>query len=271
MAAIETILGFATAPGAFPGVAVTMATGQSNQVRYFSQGKAYLMNAAKNSVSAIGGFRVTSPRLHDANQGITLQVPFQDVGSRWPLGTIQPLVSQDTLTINDYGTAVGGEIEQVGLTIYYDYLDSAPARLLTPQEVDDRTQNVFTIRNSVAAGVAGGWSGSTALSAVTSGDLTYANTDYALIGATGVGTAAANNNFFLGVQGIDTGNLIIGLPVSANDPTTSARYFRHLSEFSGRACIPVINSANKGGTFIYVGNTSVANTTVYSLIFAQLR
>lgn len=271
MPAIESILGFATAPGAFPGTAVTMATGQTNQIRYFSKGSAYMVNANKNAVSAVGGFRVTSPRLHDANQGITLQVPFQDVASRWPLGAPQPLVSQDTLTINDFGTAVGGEIEQLMYSIYYDYLDSAPARLLSPAEVDARTQNIWTARNSVAAGVAGGWSGSTALNAVTSGDLTYANTDYALLGVSGVGTAAANNNFFVGIQGIDTGNLIIGMPCSATDGTFSARYFRSLSEYTGRPCIPVINSANKGGTFIYVGNTSVANTVTFTLIFAQLR
>lgn len=271
MAAFETVSGFTTAAGAtFTAPTFSQGTGT---IRYFSTGNAYLITAWAGKQAA-GNLRIRSPRLHDNVSGINLRTgPFTQ-GDNYPLLPIainQRLVAQDVLTIESTGSAVAGDIENVNLLIYYDQLDSAKARLIDYAELQARTQNQMTLQHALVGGTAGVYGAAQTLAAAAAGTF-KANTDYGLIGYTftqSVGVTTTASTF--GLVGVDTGNLVHGFPVITEcDYEVTSQWFINLTRTLGVPAIPVINSANAGGTTLAVLNDENANTVTLTTIWCEL-
>ena len=273
MAAVETISGFVTNAGAVDTI-VIMAPGDSPTVRNFSSGYAYLLNVFTRRLTA-GFTRIRSPRLHDNVNGIRLD---QDAtaGSAstnyplLPMGFVQPLIAQDTLTLSMTGQSGAGLIDSTALTLYYPNLDSANGRFIDSTQLAARLKNYVGNPVSVTAGTAGGWSGAAAINSLV--DILKANTDYAIIGGTIRATAASKDVCAISIKGVDTGNLRIAFPGNnlgvAADLTTN--YFQSMSDRCGKPMIPVVNSANKAGIYVECVNDNLANTIVVTLIMAEL-
>jgi hypothetical protein len=222
----------------------------------------------KNGQAAAGYLRVRSPRLHDAVQGIRSQAPIANTQPLLPWGFAQQLVAQDTLSIDVAGSNTAGDIENASLLVYYENLDGANGLFIDLAELERRMVHVFSVTHALVGATSGAWGTAQAISAGT-GDLMKANTYYALLGYTSSESASPNACSF-GITGPDTGNLRLGGPISNIDPNLTADWFTYLTKRFKTPLIPVINSANKGGTFLDVLNNENANTATVSTIWAQL-
>lgn len=241
--ALELVTGFVTAPSATL-TAWTMASGNSLTVRNAPVDSMVRLLSAWALQQTVGYLRIRSPKMHDNVQGVRLRAPATNALPLLPLGASQRLYAQDVLTVEQSGSATGGDIEQGSLLVYYDNLPGQDARLISASELLKRGVNEFSFENTISTGTAGGYSGEEAINAEY--DLMKANTDYAIVGyITSVAAAA------LRWRGVDTANLGVGGPGNTANMHVTANWFVRLSQaFGDLRTIPVINSANKGGTLI---------------------
>lgn len=268
--ALEIIAGFVTAPDTTQ-TALTMAAGNSLTVRAAAPNAPVRLLTAWVDAQLRGVCRVRSPKLHDNVQGIR----FATIASM-PQPPIDPmfsqtLYSQDVLTVDLSGSATAGDIETFAALIRYDDLPGQNARLVLPSDVKARMVNLVTVENTLATGTAGGWSGEEAINA--DFDLWKANTDYALLGYTvspvagqTVGECAA-----VRFRGPDTGNLGVGGPGMEDMRHLTGRWFVWLSERSGLPCIPVFNSANRGGTLVDAATDENGLDVIVTSFWAELK
>lgn len=265
MAALELISGFVTAPGATE-TAITNTNSTTKTIRNFQMGRAFIVGAWSNG-QAIGYTKIFSPRMHDSVNGFIFESTALNNSLCWPVGQPEEVYAQDTLTITKAGSAVAGDIENVGALVYYEQYTEG--KFITLKELNNRRLRVLSLRNSFAALVTGAFTAGTALSGVTSGDILIANTDYAVLGASFSQSDTTNfGAHSLTIQGPDTGNLPVGMPLV---DTVSQDFFVRLAKAYDSALIPVVNSANKGGTLLKVNNNENANTVIVTLYLAQLR
>jgi len=267
--AIEVVAGQVTAPGATL-TALTMNAGNSATVRNASLQSFIGLMATWARNNAAGIWRIRSPKLHDNVQGIRFRIPATDPEPLYPFDVVQRLVPQDTLTLELSGSAVGGQIEQAALLIYYVDLPGAAAKLITEDELLKRTQNVWTTEISVTPGVAGGYSGQVAINS--SFDNFKANTEYALIGY-----AVDAQCSVVRFTSPDFANLGIGGPgiMSAGAGNfggrwLTERWFIWLTRMYGIGLIPVFNSANKFGTLVDIMQNQAGASVNVTAILAEL-
>lgn len=261
---MEIVTGFATAPGVAASVALTMAAGDSLQVKATAAPNTdiFLLSMwAQNQVA--GSFRVHSPKMHDNVQGIRVKNNTGDELSLFPRGIKQRLFSQDILTAEITGSAVGGQIEQASLLIWYKDIIGISANLIDAPTLASRLVNVFAVESALAPGALGGYSGSKAINLDV--DLFKANTSYALIGYHVTAQATS-----IGIRGPDTGNLRVGGPCDPIFVELTEDWFRRLSIENGLPTIPVINSANKANTFIDCAQNQAAGAVTVDLIMGEL-
>lgn len=260
--AMDTISGQVSAPGAtFTGW--TLAAGDSLQVRNGDFSKPiYLLNMwAKNQVA--GELRIRSPKLHDNVKGIHEIVVVNDVEPFLSDAVMQKLIPQDTLIAEQTGSGVGGQLEQGSLLVYYTDLPGVAARFVGLADVQKRQVNLVTVELALTPGAGGGYSGQLAINAQE--DLLQANTDYAILGY-----AVSARCTTVSVRGADTGNLRCSGPGEPTKRDFTRNWFVHLSQQTALALIPVINSANKGNTFVDVVQDQAAGAVTVDLIMAQL-
>lgn len=266
-AAIEVVSGGVTAPGAVF-TAWSVCAGNSLQVRSAPiDSKIYLISGwGDNQVAGV--LRVRSPRLHDFQQGIRMRVTASNTEPLFPNsgdgGFMQPLISQDSLTVEQTGSAVGGQIETGSLLLYYANIPSINARLIDFQTLQKAGLNIIGQEVSITTGVTIAYTGQVAIT--NNNDNFKANTDYALLGAmvdTRVGT--------IRVQGIDVGNLGVGIPGEPTQRHVTSNWFMRLSMSTGLPCIPVFNSANKSGILVDALHNQGAVTTVVTLWMVELQ
>jgi hypothetical protein len=260
MPAIDTILTAATSPGAGPANAAP-AAGDSLSVRSFQPpSKAYLQNIIRMGTTA-GYAQVRSPLLHDDVQGIRV-TPGESPGIfSLPGVALQQVRPQDQLIVELAG-GTAGEVDIAALTMYYENLPGGQARLFNWSDVAPLNRNIKPLRVAVTTGAtAGTWTDQVI---TTSENLLHANTDYAVLGY------SANVNLgVVAIRGIDTGNLRAGGPGATSElPTTN--FFKRMSEDTGNPWIPVINSANKDGTFVSVCAATASVSAVVELILMEL-
>jgi len=259
---LELLTGQATAPGGTI-TPVTMGAGNTNVIRSFSvDNNARLLTLWTDSQAA-GIVRVISPRLANNNQGIHLDTVIGNVEPLVPIGSMQKLFSQDTLNIGISGSAVAGDLEGVGLLIYYPDLPGASANLIGPEAVKSRMTNLMTNRTAIVTGGGGGYTGQMALNATE--NMFKANKDYALIGYT-VSAQCTSVRMIAS----DLGNLGIGGPGDVAHREFLSRWFYNLSVLTGEDLIPVINSANVGGIIVDACQDENATAVAVSWIFAEL-
>jgi hypothetical protein len=242
MAALEILSGFTTAPST-TFTALTMGAGNSLQVRNYAAGsRAFLLSAWGDNQTA-GNLRIRSSRLHDNVQGIRLFVVASEVQPLFLSRKPQVLEAQDTLIVENTGSATGGDIESASLLVYYEELPGVQGRFIDSGQLAARGKNIVTVENTLALGTAGGYSGEEAINAEF--DLLKANTDYALIGYT-VSAECCSVRW----RGADLGNLGVGGPGNDNLKGLTRNWFADLSDHFGVPMIPVLNSANKGGILL---------------------
>lgn len=260
--ALEVFGAKVTNPGAGP-TATIPSGGDIFTVRNFPlTSNAWLANVWAQQGTA-GFIQVRSPRLHDNVRGLRARtiaaVPRALLGDE----VNQKLIAQDLLTIEASGGAA--ETDAYGFLVYYQDLPGIDARLSSWEQIRPRIVNILSVETAATApAVAGDWNAGVALNAASSGDLSKANTDYAVLGyvTDTVCTSVA-------VRGPDTGNLRVGGP-GTTEAIETRDWFVSLSKAMGLPCIPVINAANKGATQVFVQNNAAAGTPNVDLIVAEL-
>lgn len=263
MPALETIASYQGTSGA-SFAAGTMATGDSAVIRAFPESAdCRLLAEFYDSVTATAPWRVRSPLLHDNVEGIEFYPGSSAPTELFPTYAYQRLRPQDTLTF-EFSTAATTGKALGSLLVYYSQLPGAAARLYNPGDVLGNIKNIKPVIVNIASGAntAGQWF-DTVITATE--NLLHANTDYAVLGlALDVAVAA------VAVKGIDTGNLRVGAPGGTNNPY-AADYFVRLSMATGLPCIPVINAANAGSTYVsIISSAATAAASHAQLILAEL-
>lgn len=260
MTAIEVVTGRAVNPGAVF-TALTPNTGGTFAVRNTGLGTRVFLNGMWYKGATAGSIRVRSPRLHDNVKGITYQAAA--AGAFNLLGDLPrtKLVPQDNLTVEITGGAA--ETDDGALLISYDDLPGSNGRWSTYDQILPRIVDLVTNEvNIAAAATLGDWSAGTAINVPN--DLLKANTDYAVLGYVCQNSVAA-----IALQGPDTGGLKAGGPGSANVLETR-EWFRRMDSASDVPFIPVINSANKGGTLAFQCDSAAGAANLVDFLFAEL-
>jgi len=257
--AVQTIAGFVTFAGAATTV-VTPAPGDTFTVPSFDlSAKAYIENAWVSG-GQVDFFRVRSPRLHDANQGLRVWNGLCLRRTILPWGNHEVLYPSDTPTVELDATGAGsnGIVLQYG----YDDLPGVQPRLAMWADVESRIVHVMGCEVDVTSGAIGAWGNSSPLNS--SFDNFEAGADYALLGYT-----MSVNCMAIAISGKDTGNLKIGGP-GANDGFESTNYFVNWAERLGKPRIPIIAANNRGSTVLQNIDIAAATATKVSLYLAQL-
>jgi len=260
--AIEVVTGFVTAPGA-TFTAWTLAAGNSLTVRNsVPDTPVHLLDMWAHNQAA-GTLRVRSPRLHDNVQGIRSAITVGLVAPLLPYRPRQRLIAQDQLVAEQTGSAVGGDIETGALLLYYENLPGVEGRFVDVDTVVRRAVTIENVENTIATGIAGGYSGEEAINAEF--DLLKANTDYALLGY-----LVAQQCAVVRWRGSDTGNLGVGGPGEVTLRHLTKEWFLRLSRDTGFPCIPVFNSANKGAVLVDCAQNELGVDVTVTSIFAEL-
>lgn len=260
---LELITGFTTgATAAFTGV--TLAAGNSLTVRNSRlDARIMLLQLWRDVQEAAVIFRLRSPKLHDNVQGIRFPGVVGETQPLLPDHFMQRLFAQDQLVLEGSGATVAGDINTACLLVFYEDLQGIEGRFVSEAQLIERMVNLVTVNNTIAAGAGGGYSGEEAINAEF--DLLKANTDYAIVGYTVSAECAA-----VRWRGPDTGNLGVGGPGSETDSHITASWFLRLARTYAMPLVPVINSANKGGTFIDVAQDENAAAVTVATILAEL-
>ena len=252
--------GYYTAGAAGTGVATPMS-GDTFTVPSFTLTSPAYLEQVWASGADTDFVRIRSPRMHDANQAIRLQVGVTQEQELLPGGTNQPLYPSDTpiVEIDQTAAATGGIATLYGFTD----LPGVNPRLADWASISGRIVQVSGVQVNLSAVAAiGEWSPGNAINSTY--DNFEAGADYALLGY-----EVASNCLALAVQGQDTGNLKVGGPGTA-DAFKTRDWFVRLSRESGRAYIPVINANNKGSTNVYQTDSSAHAAQSVTLIMAEL-
>jgi hypothetical protein len=265
-AGIEVITGLVTAPGS-TFTAWTVATGNSLQIRSADVSSQCLLIGMWGWNQVAGVLRVRSPRLHDFQQGIRMRIPAALVA---PLITgvdgvvaAQPLVPQDVLTVEQTGSAVGGQIETGSLLVYYNNLPGIAGRFIDGPTLQKNGLNIIGQEVTIATGTTGGYSGQVAINS--SFDNFKANTDYALMGC-----LTDSRVCTIRVQGVDTGNLGVGIPGEYTMRDLQSAWFVRISDAYSLPLIPVFNSANKNAILVDAVAQQTITNVVATLIMVEL-
>jgi hypothetical protein len=157
----------------------------------------------------------------------------------------------------------GGQIESGGIMVWYEDLPGVAGRFIDVPTLQKRLVNIFTQETAITPGAAGGYSGQLALNAQF--DLMQANTDYALMGYVVSARCCS-----VSMRGPDTGNLRCAGPGEPSKRDLTAQWFWYLSFLNNLPFMPIINSANKAGTFVDVVQSQAATAVTVSWVMAQL-
>lgn len=263
MSALEVIDTFVTNPGTTTLVATAPYTGDTLSIRNFPDpSKAGLLDVWSVG-TALNAHRIRSPRLHDNVQGLRMR----NVAGAAARGELtdwmrQLVYAQDALIFEMNGGAA--ETDGMSALVYYETLPGVDARLTTYDAISARIENLFTQEVAGTGGVAVG-TRQASVAINTTFDLMQANTDYVLLGyeVDAVGQS-------IGVRGPDTGNLRVGGPMTTEKIETRD-WFQRLSSFHGIALCPIINAANKAGTFVDSSQVVAGVAYNLTLLMAQLQ
>lgn len=206
--------------------------------------------------------RIYSPRMHDNNQGMRIQVGTQKYRPLLPWGVDQPLYPADTPTFQTDATGAG----QTGLLAMYEYLDlpGANPRLASWSDISGRIEQISGVEvDAAASATVGTYGAGVALNAAN--DNFKANRDYALLGYTvNVGCLG------VGITGPDTSNYRIGGPGDP-DPALTHETFVRTSVDTGRAFIPIIAANNRAATLLQIVDVAASTAVHVSLVLALLK
>lgn len=260
--ALDTITSTGTAIGATL-AATTIAVGDSFQIKNVIGNTPAQLLQVWTDVQVAGSVRIRSPKFHDNVDAIRTRTAIGDLSPLLPWGLSQPLYPQDTEVVELAGSAVAGDIESVVQQIWYPDLPGQSPRMLDWPTVKGKAKNIVGQRLAITLGTTAGYNGARAINA--DADLLKANTDYAVLGMTTDTECAA-----ICLRGPDTGNLRVSVP---GEPALTHHvnyWFKRLSLAFAMPLIPIINSANKGGTLIDCVNDENGGTANITIWLAEL-
>lgn len=261
-AALEVINAQGTAIGATI-AALAASTGDSLAVRNTGNTNPARILQVWTDVQAAGTARIRGSKFHDNVQGIRLDTLVGDIRPLLPWGLGQPVYPNDVIVAELGGSATAGDIESIGMLLYYPELLGANAQFVGPDDVMRRATNIFTVENTIATPTTGGWGGGEAINVEF--DQFHAGAKYALVGYL-VDTECTS----VAWRGADTANLRVGGPGEETERELTADWFIRLSRAFGIPLIPVFSAENKGGiTVETVQDENGADVTVTS-IFVEL-
>ena len=251
--------GAVTNPGAVI-TAVPAGAGSTFTVRNFNiSDKAALIGLARGGATK-GLVRVHDPNFSDNVQGVRYDLAAGVQGDTIAGPPYQNLVPQDDMIVEVTGGAA--EFDGALLSTYYDNLPGSNMRLHMPGDISGITQYVNTwVVDAAASATEGNWA-NTLVTALY--DESRANQDYAILGY-------VCDTPVLGVafNGADTSNYNVGGP-GLTDPFQTKSYFADLSLRTGKPCIPVFNTANKGNFNVAVVDVAASTAVHVTLIVAIL-
>lgn len=210
-------------------------------------------------------YSLTASRWHDQTFGLRLASPAASSFAPTttpvnlsPLGFDQPIYSADVLSVKVNGTAA--DKVNVSAIVYYPNLPGVDFHGVTSDYVRQNLKNLVGVNVQPTAG-AGDWGASVALNSQTG--LLHAGQQYAVLGFT-----AQQAIQCVGIQGIDTGNLRVGGPVTG-DPKVDAYLFGRLADAYNAPLIPVIQANNQGAINVFAANLS-SGAVVVDVLLAEL-
>ncbi len=259
---MELVTGHGTAIGAAL-AALTPAAGNTFTIRHAREGSRIHLVQAWADVQVAGAFRIRSPQLHDAENGLRFDTVISELSPLLPKKGMQPLISQDELTVELAGSAVAGDVETCCFLVYYEDLLGAEGRFIDHDELANRLEAVYAINNTLTLLAAAGYNGEEAITAEF--DQFKANRDYALMGYLVDAECAC-----VRWRGADTSNYGVGGPGDDLGRHYTRSWFVDLSRYSGMKMIPVFNAANKDGILVDGAQdenaTAVTVTTLLGLL-----
>lgn len=264
--ALQVSLAYSTSltGGAFE--ALTIGTGDSFTFQTTpAQPAGWLAEIWGANSAHVCEYSFTASRFHDQTYGIRLAslaasslAPTNTPVNLSPLSFSQPIYPADVLSAKVNGTA--SDKVNVSWITYYADLPGVDFHGVTKQYVQSNLRNLVGVNVQPSAG-AGNWGSSVALNSQTG--LLHAGRQYAVLGFT-----AQQAIQCVGIQGIDTGNLRVGGPVTG-DPKDDAYMFARLADAYNAPLIPVIQANNAGAINIYAANIS-SGTVVIDVQLAEL-
>ena len=263
--ALETVNTYGTGNGSLTTLAHVADPSQSLAIRSSNGSPSAYIFGIWAQMAIAADLAIFSPRMHDDVHGIQLRVQVSKSDPLFPYATDQAMYSQDTPTVQStFGSAPANTVaEQAGYNVWYDDLPGVASNLMTWEQVEPQIISFYGAKVScVSSATAGAYGAGSAINSVY--DNFKANQRYALLGYN-LNVACGN----VAIQGSDTGNLLVGGPGSIASIETR-RLFIDYSNYTGRPCIPVINSANKSSTNVFVSHTTASTTVIVDLIFAYL-
>jgi len=258
----EIITATATQPNT--GAAAAAVSGDSLTIRngVASKGIALLHNWAKNQTAGFN--QIIYPSGHDTTRGYRVDVLAGISLATLSLGMQMPVTPQETLAITIAGSNTAGDVEQMSMLAWYGDVPGITQRLMSPAEVERRTEKLTTIQASIVSAAGPGYSGAELINA--DSDLLLADRDYAVLGA-----ITRTNVHAVCMRGPDLGNLRIGVPGDSTKPEVTGQFFMLLSRAHNKNLVPVINSGNRNSTYLEVATDENAGTFNVSWLLALLK
>ena len=262
MPALEIISAFQDDADSVLGTAAAV-NGDSLTIRNAPIDADILLMAAWAFNQATGDYAIRSPELHDNTQGIKFRAVADEIKNSLPYTPLQKLFPQADLTVLGSANTATSGIQSINLLIYYANLPGIQARLISLEDLNIRAVELATLTNGIQAVDLGVRTAGEPINMDT--DILKANTDYALLGATIEGSQAC-----IGYSGADFGNLRVGMPADENTPELTKDFFVRLARATGKAVIPVFNSANADNIQIDVLGNDNTTASVIDTMLARL-
>lgn len=263
MMTLDTVSFTATAPGA-AGAAAAVVAGDSAFVRSTQELISGLLIAAWTNAQAAGFTQVVFPYGHDTSRNIRFRNLALAPANQVPRSAIQPMKSQDLISVTQAGSAVAGDVETVHLLMAYPNMDGPQTKYIGWEEFRARCEDIVTIEDTCTPTAASVYTGSRALNAVTT--TLKANRNYAILGA-----QIGANCGALTIRGQDTGNLRASIPGFPGNPTQTVDWFVNLASWHQLPLIPVVNAANQANTFVEIVTNELLTAVPFSLNLALLK
>ena len=250
---LESVLSFVIAPGGIEKIDALSAqaiasVGQSLQIR---KGSGAILNPWGNN-QVTGGMRIRSGTMHNNLQNINMIIVADQC--RVLMGDIPNSVySQDTLSVSQWGSAVGGQIEQNIIPIWYNSVEGLNANLLTAHEVlayrasgQEAGKERVSVMLSLTGGTDGNWGGAVSLSTLT-GYGFKPNRYYAVTGLS-VDTICCAISF----HSTENAGVHTAVPGDPSSPRQTSRFFMDLSQEYGRPTVPIFSAASLADAVVEV-------------------